>query len=271
MSETYKHFLDTAQSLAVDASKIILSLYQTNLQTKEKSDKSVVTEADLAADSLIRKGLREAFPDHGILTEEEGIVNTSESEYVWIVDPLDGTKAYAKGIPGFCVMIGLLQSGQPFLGVMVDPLSGNIYTAIKGQGAHITSKDGQRTQLRVTERDALAEMPLILSRGFPPEKLAELKNKVPAPTLEPINSAGIKVGFVARAEADIYISHHPVSYWDTCAAEIILEEAGGRYTTIDGQPLTYDLQPPFSLGKLTLATNGKQHDAWVEVLKGIFG
>src|SRR4029434_8759061 len=134
MSDT-QHFLKTATDLALKASEEVLKLLKNPTITGRKSDRSIVTEADLKSDEVIRTGLMQAFPDHAVLTEETGLQGRPDAEYVWIVDPLDGTKAYAKGIPGFCVMVGLLKEGRPFLGVVVDPLEERLYQALKGEGA----------------------------------------------------------------------------------------------------------------------------------------
>src|SRR5262245_23398068 len=103
-----QQFLKTATDLALRASEAIIHLLKYPTVTGRKADHSIVTEADLRSDEVIRTGLRKAFPDHGILTEETGLQGPPNGGFMWVVDPLDGTKAYAKGISGFCVMVGLL-------------------------------------------------------------------------------------------------------------------------------------------------------------------
>ena len=99
-------------------------------------------------------------------------------------------------------------------------------------------------------------MPLILSTGFPEDKKQEISQRLGVPILEPINSVGIKVGALVRQVADIYLSHHPVHYWDSCAPQIILEVAGGRLTYLDGTPLDYSMGRSYEHQKLILASNG---------------
>ena len=128
-------FLEKAIELAGHASEKILEISKTDFKTEKKEDSSPVTIADLEADKILREGLLQRFPTHAILTEENGLIGNEKSEYTWLIDPLDGTKAFAKKIPGFCVMIGLLRAGIPHLGVVADPLEKSIYFALKGEGA----------------------------------------------------------------------------------------------------------------------------------------
>jgi fructose-1,6-bisphosphatase/inositol monophosphatase family enzyme len=109
-----QHFLKIATELALNAAEQVLRLLPTREIHSRKSDDSVVTKADLISEKIILEGLRTSFPDHGILSEEAGISGNIHSQYLWMVDPLDGSKAFAKGIPGFCVMIGPSKRGAPF-------------------------------------------------------------------------------------------------------------------------------------------------------------
>ncbi|MFO1463461.1 MAG: 3'(2'),5'-bisphosphate nucleotidase CysQ [bacterium] len=262
----YSDWLAVAEGLALEASRAVAALMQGPIKAQRKDDHSPVTEADFASDRILREGLSKNFPAHAILTEESGLSGPAEAEYVWLIDPLDGTKAFAKGIPGFCVMVGLLQGGAPLLGVVVDPLTGRVYRALRGAGATLSEGDETRS-LRVSGRRDFSEMPLVVSTGFPEAPLRAVRGRLPGPLLPPINSVGIKVGILARQEADIYLNHHEVSYWDTCAPKLILEEAGGSFTALDGSPLTYPLRPPYGHGVKTLASNGTRHGEIVAQLR----
>lgn len=262
------YFLSTAKSLALKASEEILKLLENSLPHTKKADNSIVTEADLRSDQIILEGLQKEFSTHGFLTEETGLVGDQNSEFIWVVDPLDGTKAYAKGIPGFSVMIGLLKEGKPYLGVVADPLEGHLYEAIRGEGAFHTLK-GKREKLQVSNRNDFKEMPMVISTGFPKDKLEIIQKKLGGEIVPPINSVGIKVGLIVRQIGDIYINHHPVSYWDTCAPQIILEEAGGKFAKLNGDELEYQLNSPFAGEGLTLGTNGKRDQELIEILEKI--
>lgn len=259
-----QQLLEVASQLAHDAGGIIRSFQGKTIKKEKKSDHSPVTEADLQSDQLIREGLEKAFPEIGILTEETGFQSGTQEGLLWVVDPLDGTKAFVRGIPGYCVMIGLLKDQEPYLGVVVDPLDDHAYQAIRGQGAfHI--HEGKRERVQVSSRSQFKEMPLIISTGFPEKKLEKALNLLGSPLVEPINSVGIKVGWMTRQIGDIYLNHHGVHYWDTCAPKIILEEAGGVFTHLDGAPLVYDLSKGFSHDTPTLASNGTRHSDLVEI------
>ncbi len=263
-------FLKIARPLALKASREVLSLLHQPIQQHRKQDNSLVTEADLRSDAILREGLAKAFPDHAIVTEENGLIGPRDAEYVWLIDPLDGTKAFAKGLPGFSVMVGLLHNLRPTMGIVVDPLEGRLYEAVRGQGAFQEFK-GNREPLSVSIRDRFEDMRLVVSTGFPEEAMKRLRTTLKGSALASINSVGIKVGLVVRQEADVYVSHHPVHYWDTCAPQVILEEAGGVFTKIDGSPLVYDLSSDFAHAGLTLATNGARHAELVSKLSGLFG
>ncbi len=267
--ENYSEWLETAEGLAQEASRAVLGFLGGPVAAERKADQSPVTEADLASDRILREGLRKQFPRHAVLTEENGLSGREDSDYVWLIDPLDGTKAFAKGIPGFCVMVGLLRAGRPLLGVVVDPLEGRTYRAIRGQGAS-HSRGGKTEALHVSTRREPPEMPWVVSTGFPEAPLSRAQALLPGRLLPPINSVGIKVGLLVRREADIYLNHHPVSYWDTGAPALILEEAGGRFTSLDGRPLDYALRSPFGHGVKTLASNGTLHDELVRRLAPVF-
>lgn len=269
MSETVsKDLLSVALTLAREASQKILTFQDKPLQKKHKADSSPVTEADLQSDAIICNGLRKAFPDHGVLSEEGGISGKKDSEFLWVVDPLDGTKAFVKGTAGFCVMVGLLKGGRPHLGVVVDPYEGREYTAIRGEGAYHRYQ-GATERLHVSERKIFSQMPLVISTGFPEDKLKRVLSKLGSPLLEPINSVGIKVGLLVRRLGDIYLNHHGVHYWDTCAPQLILEESGGVFTKLDGTPLAYPLDGEYRHDLPTLASNGLRHEDIVEAVRGI--
>lgn len=263
-----ERLLSEAGSLARQAAETIRSFFNQPFKKEKKADHSPVTSADLASDRLIREGLRRAFPAHGILTEESGLEPQTSKQWIWVVDPLDGTKAFAKGIPGFCVMIGLLKDLKPYLGVVVDPLEGHEYHAVRGQGCFHRYR-GTQAPCRVSQRSDFKKMPLVISTGFPDPKLERAKRELGCPVLPPINSVGIKVGLLVRQIGDIYLNHHGVHYWDTCAPQVILEEAGGKMTLLDGAPLRYELPSARVHPMPTLATNGTRHADLVEYCKGL--
>ncbi len=260
-------FLKTALALGHRAAALVMDYLHKPIKKSQKADSSWLTDADLASDAIIREGLLENFPDHAIVTEETGLLGNRNSEWTWLIDPLDGTKAYAKGIPGFAVMIGLLHRETPYLGVVIDPLRDVVYEAIRGQGAFLTTASG-RSRLQVSLRSLFTEMPLVHSPGIPEETLKAVLEGLKCPVIEPINSVGIKVGHLVRQEADIYLNHHSCHYWDTAAPQIILEEAGGIFTKMNGDPLAYRIaKGDYDHHSPTLASNNTRHASLVEILK----
>jgi 3'(2'),5'-bisphosphate nucleotidase len=251
-------FLDAARPLAEKAAARLTELLKQPLTQERKADRSWVTNADYEADSIIREGLHQAFPEHAILTEESALQGSPESEYLWVVDPLDGTRSFIRGTPGYSVMVGLLRHGVPYAGVVVDPVENRTYEALRGLGTYEIHA-GARQRLNVSKRNAWPDMPVVTSTGFPDKYRDALQASWTGPWLMPINSVGIKVGLVVRQAADIYINHHGVHYWDTCAPQIILEEAGGVMTYADGDPVTYPLDGHYLHKNWTLVSNGTRH------------
>jgi 3'(2'), 5'-bisphosphate nucleotidase len=271
-----------AKSLALEAAGRLMDLRGTPLVKTRKANGSLVTNADQESDRILREGLRRAFPGHAVLSEESGFEGPHEADDVWLVDPLDGTKAYAQGAVGFSVMVGLLRRGSPYLGVVIDPVEGHIYEALRGEGAfhsrcvvaapspipHQVVGDGRgKTRAHVSSRDEWPSMPIITSTGFPDKVAERLRRELPCPWLPAINSVGIKVGYLVRQIADLYINHHHVHLWDTCAPQVILEEAGGKITGLDGKPLAYALEGSFQHPSPTLATNNRRQDEFLRILQ----
>ncbi len=258
-------FLPMARRLALEAGKRVMQVAEETITQERKADHSLVTNADHAANDILRRGLLEAFPAHAVFSEETGREGNPSAEYVWLVDPLDGTRAYAKRVPGFSVMVGLLKNENPVLGIVVDPLGNHLYEAVRGLGCFHTG-DGKSRQVKVSDRAEWTQMPVVTSTGFSEPLKNHLTGKLPLSFVDPINSVGIKVGLMVRQVADIYVNHHPVHYWDTCAPQVVLEEAGGMITLWDGSPLTYRLGvEPVHAGP-TLATNKKRHSEFLEIL-----
>ncbi len=264
MVET-SELLDVAREAAFAAGRRVMEVLRSTVETARKADHSLVTNADHEANTLILEALRRSFPEHGILSEETGREGPASSEYVWVVDPLDGTRAFVRGLAGFSVHVGLLKEGRPHAGVVFDPVAQTCFEAQRGQGAFLVGP-GRRVPLRVSQRADWLAMPVITSKGFPDQLRRGLEQKCGLSFLEPINSVGVKVGYMVRRLADIYLNHHPVHHWDTCAPLVILEEAGGRMTHWDGTPLSFAAAEGNAHPHPTVATNGVRHDELISLL-----
>ncbi|MCA9516216.1 MAG: 3'(2'),5'-bisphosphate nucleotidase CysQ [Myxococcales bacterium] len=260
--------LDVAAALARHAGAAIERVRDEGFVEHEKADSSPVTRADLAADALIREGLRAAYPDDGLLTEEsesERVAGTSGR--VWVVDPLDGTEAFIDGnVRGYAVQIGLLVDGVPALGVVYEPRADLMLTAAAGAPALAVANGGVPRALAVSKRAELGALRLVTSTTI----RAPLKARVLAAGFVDgggLRSVGVKVGELVRDRADVYLSHHAVHAWDVVAPMAILAAAGGAITDLAGAPFRFDerghLRP--SSGPF-LATNGRAHDAAREAI-----
>ena len=200
---------------------------------RKKSD-DPVTEADVAIDSLLRERLCAARPDYGWLSEEtEDDLSRLERRRVWIVDPIDGTRAFMAGRAEFAICAGLVEDGRPILAAVLNPVTGELFEAEKDGGARC---NGQR--LAVSDGAALEEARLLASRralerrpGF---------GALPRARFDFINSIAYRMALVARNRFDATISLARKSDWDIAAAELIVSESGGRAAAPDGSPFRYN-------------------------------
>jgi myo-inositol-1(or 4)-monophosphatase len=211
------------------------------------------------ADRVIREVLQGGRPEYGWLSEE-----TADSperlgrERVWVVDPIDGTNSFVKGIAEFAVSIGLVEGERAVLGVVCNPITGEVYHATEGGGAFL---DG--APIRVA---ASAQTPRILCSRSELRR-GELEHLQPAFTVHPLGSTAYKMAKVADGTGHAFISSGPKHEWDVCGAEVIVREAGGRVTGLDGLPFRYNQPRPSWRG--VVASNGEVHDAVVAAARGI--
>ncbi|WKE65927.1 3'(2'),5'-bisphosphate nucleotidase CysQ [Gallaecimonas kandeliae] len=229
--------LDDVIALAQLAGEAIMPWFRSEeLITEQKADDSPVTNADIAANKVILKGLKALTPDIPILSEESGHRPFAERrlwQAYWLVDPLDGTREFVGGSPDFAVNIALVVANEPVLGVIHAPVSGDCYWAIKGRGVF---KNGQP----IHSRPAPAVPLLAVSRHQARETLqAHLKPELDFQAM-PFGSASLKSCLVAEGVADAYVRIGPTGEWDTAASWAIVVEAGGALVDLKGQPLTFN-------------------------------
>lgn len=263
--------LERAKGLARSAGVIVMQVARDGFDQSLKADRSIVTTADLESNEHILKGLRASFPEDGILTEESGTLGNPDSDYLWVVDPVDGTKAFAQQIPGFSVMIGLLHKAQPVLGTVYDPLQDWLYYAAAGEGAFVVSPGvGKPERVRVSGRNEKGTMPLICSPGLNEAVRNRILSEGQLIEGTLINSVGIKVGLLIRQVGDVYFNYHSVSYWDTVAPLLIAREAGAQASMLDGRLFEYDLSNArFRHSGPSLVTNGTRHEELRKTIAGI--
>ena len=255
---THSPELQAAIDAAQAASEVIRSLYQRNLAVTTKADQSPVTEADVRAEAVIHELLRARFPDYGFYGEETGRHNL-EAESVWLVDPIDGTKSFVRECPFFSTQIALLRAGELVLGVSSAPAYGEFAWAERGAGAYLNGK-----RIRVSHTAQLAQT--IISTG-------NLKTLTRSPA--GWRRLGALIGQVSRSRGyGDFVHYHllargaldvviesDVNILDIAALTVIVREAGGIFTDLDGGAV--------GLGTTSvLATNGVLQAAIHQALGG---
>ena len=257
--------LEIAINLAREASDAIMKIYHEGFEIEEKSQNpdysEPVTIADITSSKIIVAGLSEAFPDDGVLSEEEidDIDRRLSKSRVWIIDPLDGTKGFTEKQGDFAVQIALCENGEPVLGVVLQPINDRLYYAVKKEGAFMTEKGGTPKPLQVSDITAFNEMTLAVSRSHRSKTMTRLVEHYGIENEYPHGSVGLKVGFLTQKLADIYIHLSPhTKFWDTAAPQIILEEAGGKMTDIFGEKIQYGLEDVKNHNGI-FSTNGVSH------------
>jgi len=260
-------------NIAKEASKIIMKYYSKDLRvsTKGKDPYNFVTKADIKSDNYIRQRLQEEFPGDYMLSEENKNIPPEYSGRVWIIDPLDGTKDFVNKGSGFSVMIGLCDNGKPILGVVYAPAKDLLYYAEKGKGAYM-EKDGVLSQIHVNDITRLNQARMITRIAHGEARpLDKMINNFKVKEIIPESSIGLKLGMIASGDAEFHISSHflilnKTSKWDTCAPQIILEEAGGIITDFKGNGLDYKQKSLLWENSFVASNSLAMHK---EIIKGI--
>jgi myo-inositol-1(or 4)-monophosphatase len=250
--------LHTAVEAARRAGQVIVERYPAGHTLTIKGHRDIATEVDTAAETVILDLVRARFPDHAILSEEAGGGGVGDG-YTWVVDPLDGTTNYAHRLPVFSVSIGVLEGSEPLVGVVHDPLRDHTFVAERGAGATL---DG--APLHVSQVARLDQAVVGLDWGHSDAergRTLELVHRV-APrctTVRAMGSAALALAYVAAGWLDAYFNLM-MKPWDVAAGTLLVSEAGGRCTTMEGEPYRVDL--PGCVG-----TNGCIHGELLAVLK----
>lgn len=254
-------YIDTAIDIGRQAGALILSYLERHIGFELKGEHDLVTEADRASERLIVERLRAEYPGHAIVGEEGSRVN-SGAEFVWYVDPLDGTTNFAHGFPVFNVSLGLQRAGQMIAGVIVDPTRDEVFTAERGGGAFLNGRRMHVSKIGKLE-DAL------LATGFPSRKrhqnvnvhffyqLSMISHGVRRP-----GAAALDLAYVACGRTDLFWEF-ALNPWDVAAGILLVEEAGGKVSDMHGAPASLDAAH-------LLADNGLVHAETVELFAEIF-
>ncbi|MFZ1700311.1 MAG: 3'(2'),5'-bisphosphate nucleotidase CysQ [Pyrinomonadaceae bacterium] len=267
--------IETAIRLAHLAGENSLKHYAEGFETEEKlgadNFSEPVTIADREASTIIVEGLAAAFPEDGVLSEEE--IDDRKTRLtkrrLWIIDPIDGTAGFVKHDGDFGVQIGLAEDGVPVVGVVYLPFHDVLMYAVRGGGAFAIHGGGEPEKIAVSAISNLPELKLAMSRNHASPRMKRIIEGFGFTKVVNRGSVGLKVGLIADRTCDIYIHPSPrTKLWDTCAPQIILEEAGGRFTDMFGLDIRYDRADLQNRNGI-LATNGVAHAAAVARLAPI--
>ena len=254
-------YLATAVEIVLRAGEIQMAGRESGFQVAKKGAIDLVTEVDLACERMCRALLAERFPEHDILAEElsAGPQEVARARYRWVFDPLDGTTNYAHGLPIFCASLALEVDGQAIVGAIYDPSRRELFTAERGQGSYVNG-----VPLKASSTTALGDA--LLVTGFPYDmhvrgpELVELFGQFlhTARAVRRLGSAALDLCYVAAGRFDGFWEQH-LKPWDVAAGALVVTEAGGRITGMDGG--VFDARA----GHL-VASNGSIHDAMLEVI-----
>jgi myo-inositol-1(or 4)-monophosphatase len=258
VSNPYQAELELAIRAARAAGEAIMRAFRVEQEVRFKSPEQPVTEADLAADRILYRILIGERPDYGWLSEE-----TADSperlrrERLWVVDPIDGTNSFVAGRPEFAVCVGLVDAGRAVVGVVHNPVTGEVFHASEGGGAF---RDGE--PIRVSDVGPEGEPRIVASRWE--MKRGEFDAFHADWRVEPLGSTAYKMCRVAEGGAEAFVSRGPKAEWDVAAAVVIVREAGGLATRLDGADPAFNQREPSWRG--IAASNGRVHDALLRVV-----
>jgi myo-inositol-1(or 4)-monophosphatase len=251
--------LELAILAAREAGEIVMRSYGMQHEVTHKSPDQPLTQADLAADAALKRTLLANRPDYGWLSEETADnPQRLDRQFVWIVDPIDGTRSFIEGYPEFAISIGLVENHRVMLGVVYNPASDELYAARTGGGAWRVG--GAKLNVETA----------------PAPGLVASRSEVRSGELEPFRdrfritetgSTAYKLTKVANGSAQVFVSRGPKSEWDVCAGALIVEEAGGRATDLKGRTLSYNQERTDMYG--ILATNGLLHSEMIDLIAGM--
>jgi len=251
--------LDAAVDAARAAGRVALKYYHGGFEVTLKPDDTPVTQADREAERVIVDVLGRAFPEHGVLGEEFGGAGATDTR--WIIDPIDGTKNFVRRIPLWATLIALEERGEITVGVIHNPVTGDLYSARRGAGAFL---NGER--ISVSSEANLGRAYLVHAGLRPLHNTRHWDGFLRlVDATDRQRGFGDYVGYslVAEGKAEIYAEIYPegagLKPWDLAPCKILVEEAGGRFTDLDGRATIYSSS--------ALATNGRLHDAALALLR----
>ncbi|MBB4634695.1 3'(2'),5'-bisphosphate nucleotidase CysQ [Longimicrobium terrae] len=255
-----EYSLDEDLELAIRGARAagdaVMRAFRVEQEVRYKSPEQPVTEADLAADRALYRVLMGERPEYGWLSEESAdSPERLKRRRVWVVDPIDGTNSFVAGRPEFAVCVGLVDGDRAVVGVVLNPATGEMYSARDGGGAF---RNGEPIHVAAPGSHA----PRIVASRWE-MKRGEFDGFGDAWSVEPLGSTAYKMCRVAEGGAEAFVSRGPKSEWDVAAAVVIVREAGGRVTRIDGAEPVFNQPNPDWRGIAT--SNGAVHDELLRI------
>ena len=251
-----RNALDIALAAVGLADDVIFTGFTKIKQLRYKGRRDIVTDVDVAAETAILEVLRREFPAHGFLAEESGAIPGSD-DYLWLIDPLDGTTNYSQSIPIFCTSIALSFQGEMVMGLVSDPMRKEQFIAVRGQGAKL---NGQliAVSAKADITEAVVGVDLSYQEELRKRGMEQAVALLPiVGTLRFIGSAALALAYVAAGRFDLFYDHR-LQLWDWAAGSLLVTEAGGKATEW-GQPLGQD-------SRAVLAGNPTLHDETLRIL-----
>jgi myo-inositol-1(or 4)-monophosphatase len=249
--DRYEPELNTARDAALAAGAVLRSFRGEHLHVREKADRTLVTNADLAAEGEILNRLRDAFPRDGILSEEAGVLGP-EGGRQWIVDPLDGTSNFSRGLPFFTVSIALWEGGEPAVAALYMPVLDELFLATRDTPSTL---NGEEIRISGTGTVQDAMINVYFDRHYRLEEGLEIFRRVALRCegrVKTMGSTASLLCYVACGRLDGFV-RNTTKIWDVAAGSLILQQAGGTITDFEGRPLR-------ETGQSLLATNGLIHE-----------
>jgi myo-inositol-1(or 4)-monophosphatase len=224
--------LEVARGCAQEAARIVLDGLGKEQEVRAKGRGNLVTAADLASERAIHAILRDEYPDHSILSEETASTARGEG-WMWVVDPLDGTRNYLSGIPIFCINIALCHNEEPLLALTFEPVRGEEFLALRGGGATLNGRP-----MRASTKESVMASVLAVDMGYDDARAARALSLVGElwpgmQSLRVIGSAALGLAYAACGRFDLFV-HHMLYPWDIAAGILLVREAGGAVTDRDG-------------------------------------
>lgn len=265
-----EQIIEQVLTIASNGGEAIRNIYlEGGYDSVIKSDNTPVTSADLAANEIICQQLALLTPDIPILSEEAADIPLSvrgQWQRYWLVDPLDGTGEFIAGSGDFSVIIALVENNRPVMGVVYAPMAKTWYYAMAGKGAFKRDAAGEhQIHCHAATTDQATRLRFAVSRRQDPQKVLNLFTEPQDAKLVLMGGAALKSCLVAEGLADCYVRLGPTGEWDTGAAQIIIEEAGGKLMDLNLQALSYNLRE--SLENPNFIVVGSAHLSWDKLLK----